>query len=498
MIHLDFQNRFRLVLILTVLLVVITRLPFFLHYTEGIIIAHDSFSYYKIVGEMVQGNLPYFYQRPPLYPLILGGLNLISAKTILVPLFQVILTLYSSLLFLRVVGKHFPKHFLLFALSLWAYLGTNTHTQYDLMILTEGVFSSLIVFLTALTIESVKTNALKEWMKTSLVIVSIFLLKPSSLFILPYLLLVLSYFIWQKKYKWILSFITPVISIYFVLCAYNYATTDRFTISALGQISLAGTVACFAEPNPHQPAYIKETIELIKPSYEQQQTLKGKYSYKSFYEIFNTKYLEFQSTVASKGHSYYIGKSKVPIFRTVDDLKEMNLRSIKLHPDLYFRFVQTMFINYYHNFLRDPVFYNEEVTYAKHNFSTTNEIFRHLENEEHTATNHTYTVDSPFVKSLYYYSRIHHFVFKNILILLAFFASIILCIVNFIRYGFLSQNNLIALLLTSIVISNSVLVALVQQSLIRYSFPFELIYYLVPLLIFLSLKSPQILKHGEQ
>lgn len=195
---------------------IISRLYFHLAFPQ-IGIVPDTTGYYTPVWQALHGISPSFDFRNPGYPLLMLGGMIFSGKLIHIILLQSLLSLLSSLFFMKEWQHIFPRHHWLFAAAISLFLISDEYLQLKSSLQSETAFTSFIWMSVALMIRSFRKRP-AYWLHLSgLAIAFTILIRPAGVFLIPLWLGL----IWWKKgqRKGMRSLIGGVLSLFFHCCS---------------------------------------------------------------------------------------------------------------------------------------------------------------------------------------------------------------------------------------------------------------------------------------
>jgi len=225
-----FKNHYKLIgaFLMLILAFMISRLPFFIYFP--IVGFHsDTAVYFAAVEGLLYGELPKFGTVPPLYPLFLWFVGLLSDNMLIYAYVQTFFSLCSGLFFLYISYKHMPKLCIPFAMALSVFFMTSHSLVFDSLLTSESLYVSILICLCALFLHALYTSKKWAWILFSVFLSLPFLIRPTGLFFLMFLFAICLYFFYTKvKRVYYFYFLLPFCAVFFINMLYSKITLNEF------------------------------------------------------------------------------------------------------------------------------------------------------------------------------------------------------------------------------------------------------------------------------
>jgi hypothetical protein len=505
---LHLSSLFLVVVFLTV------RTSYFLYY-PAVRIARDSMGYLNLAEVIKSGVAPDFSIRTPGYPLFLALITSVFDQWMAVVVAQNLITLLAVLTL--VYGVYRLQRPLAFpaALAMAGLVGGTQSLFYDIHLLTESLYTSCIIFSFAFFMLSFATRrALYFGLASTFMAVTI-IIRPSGMYFLVIYALILFYLLWNKTEKRLVAgFLFPLPLLLFLLCAYNYFTFNKFTISVFGEVNLALATISFWEPDPTFPEEVNEAIKEL-PSLLSEKVKFGNKErfirntswdpailYPLFFKPYNAYFFdyaygsrfssspptpekpsqsEYQEDLQARHQSGYVETNR-------ELVRQVVFTSIGKHPDLYAKFVWANSVHYFMNITDHVDAYESHIQrineYRQFLFEPSGNLYANMLAQEYADNVKENVVENSAIQSvrLVVQSAVWNIFYHEIWIWLYFFAFILSIAILATSRG-RHDGAFILFILTVSVIGSCLIVSLVETSLPRYSFPSQFIYYLSTMLL---------------
>lgn len=515
------RNIFLIGSLLVIIIFLITRLPYYLHYSF-LKISFDSASYCVVAFNILDLKTPLFEIRTPGYPVFLAAVWLFSKTMYCVSLMQSLFTLFTSIFFLWVINKYYKKLLLLFAISLSVYISSSFFLALEPALLTEGLFVNLLILTTAFLIMSLKENKISYWILFSSTIAVTIVVRPAGLFLVSLMILIALYFVIRKyNFKYYASLVLPFTGIIISLCAYNYVTLRSFTITPFGESNMSGVTITFMEPSPEYPEFVNDAINEVLSEIPKKD---GPYVRNSFgvtklYDVFLFNYHRVINLVDNiMAHDSTLTYTEIqPMIRKI------YVDAIKKYPGVYGKFVLVNFIQFFRNVSKTVILFDEsEKSYR--NIILEKRILKKLEEggwqqvssnpadyenvinfyrdeiESHSNSEYVTVLESgqieirqTFLKTVYeFYEQMYNLLFRNIFWTILFGFTFVLSTYRLVKSKFSDTDAFIFFLIGMMFLSKALMVSLVECSLERYSYTVEFAYYFSLPFLILFLRKPML------
>lgn len=339
---------------------IISRLPFFLYFPIPGGFVSDAFEYFMVALEIKRGQLPLFDVRTPGYPLFLFLTDALFGSLYALLVIQNCITLCSSLFLTYAVHKIYPRYTYPVAASMLFYFMSNNSIEADSNVLTNSLYTNLLIVFLGVFMIALRRN--KLWGLLSALVALIILVRPSGLFLVPIIGVILLFLFLSARYgnAWV-KMLLPATALLVVLCSYNFFTLGKFSISPWGGMNLAGTTITFMETDssfiPCENAAIRETMKGISP--ENLSVFQEKFDLEKYHQsYFDNYYLIiplYKNLLQLCGYADYV--------QALPSLKKISTTAIREHPQQYATFVLTNLYAYIvdGNLKEHQLFYYSEV-----------------------------------------------------------------------------------------------------------------------------------------
>lgn len=346
---------------LFLVLFVVSRVWFFVDYPIGGIRV-DSDSYFRVVMAMDAGHLPDFSMRSPGYPLFMKLVYSFSDTIMGIVWVQVVLSAVSGLYL--VYGVHRMNRALspLAGIAMGAYFGGTLALEHDTALLPEALYVDFILCSFGSLFLALSTRRGVFLFLSSLGMAGAILTRPAGLFLVGSYLITIVFLVMNRYgVRRTLWFVVPLPAVLMVLSAYNYVVVREFTPTAFGESQIAFTTFTFWEQDEGYPGEVNGVIGEVQGRMRAAMTEKDRQVLGSSFSLENRKefvrifYAGFDYPtldVASR-----VGQGNYMEARSW--IRRISLDSIRKHPDLYGKFVITQLTTWYiENIAHQPDFVN--------------------------------------------------------------------------------------------------------------------------------------------
>lgn len=497
------------------LLFLLTRLPYLLFYQINVL-SFDSASYISAAFSVMNAVTPLFDIRTPGYPLFLTAVWNFSESIFSVSVMQSVFSLLTGLFVIFAFDKVYKKYSVIFALMLTLYMTSSFFLIYETALLTEGIFTDVLLICVTLMVLSLKTEKNIYIALFSASVALLILVRPAGLFFIGILILILSYYVFKKSgIKKYVSLILPFAVIISGLCTYNLFTLNKFTITPFGEANMAGVTILFMETSDEYPEFVNSAIRqtLDSISGKDKSYIRENYGVSKLYRLFKDNFFR-QMNFADNLMNDDPAKKYMDI---QPYMRMVSLDAIKKNPEIYMKFFGCNFYFFFKNIstelsLFDQLKYNYIKNAVEGKFAaeldkkkwlqissdkTVNDqvkgfldseiaLQKNLQNVS-TDENGIVTFTDTFLKSVFEtYETLNNFILRNILWYIPFFAMLILSVYLLMKSRLNDIDALISVLLFMIFLLKALMVSLVESSLERYSYTVEIaVYFSFPFLLIL-------------
>ena len=205
-----------------------SRLPYFL-WMPIPCFEPDTFDYYAIVRDLIQGSFKGFGILPPGYILFLFLMELLFKKTIYILIIQNLISLTACLFLIAVISKYYKKVVIPAAIAMVIYMMDSYTLWYDFTFLTESLYRNSLIIISGFVVLLLNTNKGKYWIIFSVLLLFPPLIRPNGLYIYFLLLLFMIYMFMNKyAFKYYLYLLIPFLILNIAWSEYNYKTEGKF------------------------------------------------------------------------------------------------------------------------------------------------------------------------------------------------------------------------------------------------------------------------------
>lgn len=309
----------------------------------------DSGGYYAVAEQIGTGTLPNFGNRPPVYPLFLKAVFTVVDRAVAMAAAQTALSFLASLLLVYGVFVWSPALSIPAAAGMALYLFGFTTMEHDTAMLSESVYASCLMFAFASLIAGLRRGTARWLGVSSLFMALAILTRPAGMFLLVSYVLVVAWLIW-RRFRWrsVIAFIIPLPLLMVSISVYNLRVVKAFAPTTWGEANLAVATFVYWEKDPSYPPEINADIERIQGVIRGRLELTGKdrtildrswaplETSPIYVESFNGAALDIAQMMG--GHYETAGRFWI---------RRIAFDSIRKHPDYYAKFVYAMLYLYF-------------------------------------------------------------------------------------------------------------------------------------------------------
>jgi hypothetical protein len=406
---------------------------------------------------------------------------------------QHLLTL-SAALFMVYAAYRLRSYLTFFTgIAMVAYVGNSYSLYYDSSLLTESLFSSLMVFSFAFLVLSVASSSRRSlyFGLASSFMGALIVVRPAGMYFLVIYGFIAAYLLWNKYDKHaIIAFLIPFPALLLLLSTVTYVATGRFSASTFGEANLALATVSFWRSDPAFPPEVNQAIEKLPDLLVQRAQFKKRdrfilnnsWNPYMLYRIFYRMYSSFLD--------YGYGKrfetpERQGYIANRDLIRKVSLYSIRKQPHLYAKFVWANSFYYFLNITNTIDPYGEqkwmlERYISVHADSSGNLVENMLAREylTHVGANGEIVENRVLQSARRALQPIISNIFHREIWIWAYFLMFGLSTVVLAASKGRHDGAFILFILTVSVIGSCLTVSLVEISLPRYSFPSQFVYYL--------------------
>ncbi len=481
-------------------------------------VSPDSLTYWGVMQDWEAGRVPIFAVRPFAYPLFVRLTRLFTPDLLGLIGIQNILTAASCLTMIYAVQRVRPALSIFAALAMAGWATCSLAIEHDTQVLSDTLYASSLVFAFAFVLLGLVIRRGWLFALASFFMAWAILAKPAGLFLVVTFALLGAFMLWNRySRREDLAFLIPLPVLLFLLALYNFLTIGVFTLSAFGESNIAMATRTFWETDPAFPANINMGIEKSDPllalTAREREILKSSWEPAELQPLFH------------QGFSWNAYSEAVRVWSPVNAnytseyarewTRKVSFNAIQKHPEQYIKFVYTMLAIYYwgvtpsqqlnlqysvmeraQNYLIDQRFkwdsngiYWQMFPTPKFSPSVTANIKAETKNGKTEVT----MADTDAWRVFQTLTQWRIRIFSNLWWVYAFFAVFLLAALRLLVSRFRHPGALFLLMLTTATIGASLIVALVEESLTRYSYVLMWTYYLAVVLsplLFIPWRAP--------
>jgi hypothetical protein len=145
--------------------------------------------------------------------------------------------------------------------ALALFVSSPIHTLFDLCLLTESLFASLLVAYAAALFVALRTTSAPAAAAAGIAGTLAILVRPNAIFVLPALVVAAAWVWWRVRRPTVVAaFLLPPVVLLGALVGYNAATIGRPVLSAGGPWALLWSTSVYATPDSSLPAPVNAAI----------------------------------------------------------------------------------------------------------------------------------------------------------------------------------------------------------------------------------------------
>lgn len=230
----------------------------------------DSGSYFGAVEMMGTAEWPNFGNRPPFYPIFLKTVFEIRDRAGAVAVAQTLLSTGAALLMVWACYRWRRWLGLPAAITLSLFLFGFTTLEHDTAMLSESVYSSLLVIAYAALLLGIRARS-GTWLAASSAAMALAILtRPAGMFLLVVYLIVLAWMVWQRFGRLaVVAFLIPFPALLIAQSYYNMRVVRVFAPTTWGEANLAVATFLAWQTDPSYPPSINADIEKIRAILQQ-------------------------------------------------------------------------------------------------------------------------------------------------------------------------------------------------------------------------------------
>ena len=226
----------------------------------------DSGSYFAVAETIQNREVPKFGDRSPLYPAVMALVFSLVDRAMAIVYLQTLLAFSAGLAMTYAVYSLRPTLSLFVAVALGAYFLDADVLEHETALLTESLYTSLLLFTFAAFLACFKKRYSGCWAAVfSTGMALTIYTKPGGMFLVVIYGLVLGYFLWcSVPWSTVLALALPFPLLLFSLAKYNQKTIGSFVLSASDATEVTFVTNMFWDQDPGYPPEINEAVRKVQ------------------------------------------------------------------------------------------------------------------------------------------------------------------------------------------------------------------------------------------
>ncbi|MBP6731638.1 MAG: hypothetical protein KA149_06250 [Chitinophagales bacterium] len=298
-----------------------------------------------------ENGLFIFDTRLPVYVLFVEFIARLTNSLAGIAIFQSVFSLGVSLGYLATAYRHYRNHFL-FHLLFIALCYCNYYTIfYEVSIFSEAVYFNLLLLFFMWSRLAFDTGLKKYWLRSGIMLLVLLLTKQAAIFMLPLVALAAGYLLYKKMYGQARLFVLPSLAGVLLFCSYNYISLGKFAYSPFGGFNLVGTTIMYMHTSPKYPAEVNNCIANVKQQIpaDEIEIINRSFNPLALQRVFHNHYNDCHKLMVcilnEPTSQKRIHLSPMAEYESI--YYDISLTAIRQHPAIYFKFVGTMLLNYF-------------------------------------------------------------------------------------------------------------------------------------------------------
>jgi len=192
-------------------------------------IGPDTFDYYFVVQELMNGTFSGFGILPPGLILFYYFLEFFITKTIHIIIIQNIITLFSCFFLIYTIYRFYKNIAILATAAISIYIMESYSLLYDFALLTESLYRNSLIIISGMLIIILNSTKKKYWLLFSLFLIFPPLIRSNGLYIYFFLFFI-TFFLITNKYpkKYFFYLFTPILFLNLVWSTINFSYEKIF------------------------------------------------------------------------------------------------------------------------------------------------------------------------------------------------------------------------------------------------------------------------------
>jgi hypothetical protein len=486
-------------------LFVLGRLWFFVDFPIPAV--HPDSGSYFAVSEYIGGpQLPRFSDRSPFYPLLLAGTFSVIDRVMALVYVQTLLSCFAGMLLVSAVHSIRTSLAIPMAVAMGAFFVDIDALEHDTAMLTESVYTSLLIISFALLLKSFMSRR-TAWLLAlcSLCMAFVIYTKPGGIYLIVIYALIVAFLLYRRAPRGVVAaFATPFAAALLALASYNKATIGSFALSMSDATEITFVTNLFWETDPSYPPEINQAIVNVQQKTqarltpEQLRLLNESWDFDSVYPLYlRGHYYDPQAEIAKVTEGWGTPGWRAWLLRLASD-------AIRKHPDRFLKHYLVMMRQYYFSVVnngdfRNFLYYRIDTYYVQKHFSKNRDIaimprmakeFADPESvprairitdfdksRQMDLNQRIYLEDTALTKIYLRFLAFSTRLFSSRLWSLAQGVVLVAALVVFVRARGRHDGAFLLLILVLAVLGNASVVSLVEFAQSRYSYPLEWVYY---------------------
>ncbi|MEQ9426714.1 MAG: glycosyltransferase family 39 protein [Cyclobacteriaceae bacterium] len=455
----------------------------------------DAPTYVMVVDYFLGNSTLSSSARPPGYPILLLFSYLISSDVRTVMLVQSTLSIAAGILFITTIYKTYRRLVKFAAIAVLIYMTDLVYVHHETAILSETLFSNLLIVYSAFLLLAIKRDKLVFWCGSGASVAILVMVKPIGAVLYVHALIVFIFLIYTKKFsKKTVAFALSLSILFLSHLIYNRVTAGEASVKEYQTkkfLTFVHPVFAFIEKQDEYPDKINDLVEKYRDK-----TPPGVRT--ALQTSWNPRIVSWAAL--SNEHNYEDFIKDYDKLNGSFPLLNIVLPTLKAQPEVYLRWVYSMFIHYFDilspSQRRTYKFLNEYETsfpprvvdyltremnkdgafYTFNSPRITNDDVQ--SNIQNAFGDWMYTMTQSFYKS-------RQAIFQNVLWVIVYVVALVFSVVMFVNHGFQDRDNFAFLLILTLPMLFSLAYSMVHTTNIRYAYPLTFVYYLAPIFLYL-------------
>lgn len=481
---------------------VVTRMSYF-WFNPRVDLSLDSGSYLDLATQFGQGKAPQLLWRTPGYPLFILLVRAFADRWLAIVFVQNILSLLSSAALVYSVYRLRRPLALAATLAMCGFLGSSHVLIYDVSILSESLYTSLMcLFIAGLFLGFALDRPLFFGL-ASFAMGWAILDRPAAGYFFVIYAFIVAALLWNRSRPALTAaFVIPFPVLMLSLCTYNQVTARKFTVTAFAEANLAGATLLYWEPDPRLPPQVNQALKGLPQTYhhigltdKELELERSSWDVGRLFELYAKAY---NRLVWSSGFGTGWRLSGLDYMHNRTLVRDASLVAIRRHPNLYAKFVWVNLVAFYGDI---GYKYDFNASMAYRSSGPTPDQVKAVDltkaddfppapdaaptsprsSRQPSASASTFEVSVRRVQMAW--QTLHGLVFQNVGWCFAYLAVAVASVFQFARHLGRHLGAFLLLILSLMPLGASLVVCMFEVALDRYAYPTQFIEYLSVALI---------------